>query len=108
MGGVARWTTAAITMDGGGAIAMDGGGGGGGVGGDGRLRDGVAMGDGDGGGTIAMGNGGVGAMDGGTASRSRWTAAQCAAGRQRERQRDRDGMDGGSDKTLINLVSLYR
>jgi hypothetical protein len=77
---------------------MDGGGGGGG--GDGRWRDGVAMGDSDGGGTIAMGNGG-GAMNGGTASRLRCTAAQCAAGRQRERQRNRVGRR--RDKTLLIL-----
>ncbi len=76
---------------------MDGGGGGGG-GGDGRWRDGVAMGDGDGGGTIAMGNGG-GAMDGGTA----------CDGRRRNVRRDGSAngsaiaMDGGSNKTLLNL-----
>ncbi len=77
---------------------MDGGGGGGGGGGNGRWRDGVAMGDDDGGGTIAMGNGG-GAMDGRTA----------CDGRRRNMRRvgsangSAIAMDGGSDKTLLNL-----
>ena len=53
---------------------MDGGGG------DGRWRDGVAMGDGDGGGTIAIGNGG-GAMDGGTACDGQ-RRNECEAGRR--------------------------